>query len=426
MAELKAKIAAVIKRHGEIDVENEQNDISAKDTCLFASCQRWHENAHMTDEDWICHFEQIREKLKIEGSRLVNPPEDIINMLTSSYKEDSSPQSMFGINDMFSIKFQSHLRKVFEELVDERDGDDEFGLDNIYQGWKPDDVTFWSRTFMPVAMFYSYKHRHTYATDQELFSDCFSVGAGSRRDDLIPEVNAFCNRCSADQMGSKNKKIFLEQLKNHFNLPDYREESIKGFAVSDISDGDTPKSVASENLYEQDKKIFNPLLSESSESDHDHQETENCYQAVFNPMMSDSSEGDSSENLDYKISSEEELKPYKCFNCLKAFSKEKFVQMHSSIFHQRKNKVVVPEFVKEPLEMMTSFSIENRLNTNDTEDMLRKKQSQSNEEILQRKQKSSIFKKRKLEGMLRVQPKRGKVSKSENAKIIKKALFFDE
>ena len=90
--------------------------------------------------------------------------------------------------------------------------------------------------------------------------------------------------------------------------------------------------------------------------------------------------------------------------------------MHLSIFHQRKRMIVVPEFVKEPIEMMTSFSVENQLNTNSTE-----KESNSNEG----EKGANMCKKKKFEGILRVQPKRGKVLKSDN-KTVKKALLFDE
>ena len=421
VAELRKKIAAVIFEHGNSVSDNEENIISEENKSLFSSCQRWHENAHMTTDDWIYNFDQIREKLNIDGSGLVNPPKEIMNMLAKKFKEDSCPQSMFGINDIFSPQFQFHIKGVFEDMVGDRDGDDEFGLDHIFQGWKPDDVTFCSKTFMPVAIFYSYKHRHTYASDQEIFTECFSVGAGSRRDDLIPEVNAFCQRCSADQMENKNKQIFLLQFKNDFNLPEYREDSIKGRAVRDISEADSSESIDGEQV--RVKKVFNPMLSESSESDHQEMFSK---KAVFNPLLSESSDGDSSEgdspendspeDILKKALSEQELKPYKCLICPKCFRKEKFVKMHLSIFHQRKRMIVVPEFVKEPIEMMTSFSVENQLNTNSTE-----KESHSNEG----EKRANMCKKKKFEGILRVQPKRGKVLKSDK-KTVKKALLFDE
>ena len=414
LAELRTKIAAVLNEHGESVSENSNDVLLEEDTRLFNSCQRCHENAHMNDDDWIHNFDQIRKKLHIDGSRLVNPPEKIMNMITARFREDSCPQVMFIVNDMFSTKFQCHIKKFFEELLDDRDAEDEFGEDKIFQGLKPDDVTFWSKTFMPVAIFYSYKHRYPMATDQEILTDCFKVGAGSKREDLIPEVNAFCQKCSAEQMGSKNIKIFLKQLKNNFNLPDYRDDS--NSKCADISEADSLGSVV--------KKVFNPLLSESSVSDHQelYNQNQNLVKTVFNPLLSASSEGEFTENILNKTC-EEELKPFKCLICPKSFRKEKFVQIHSSIFHKTKRKVVVPEFVKEPVEMMTSFSVENQLNTKDEVDLLGEKETKSNE---QRNQKSSLSKKKKVDGNLRmrVQPKRGKDLNSER-KTVKKALFTD-
>ena len=59
--------------------------------------------------------------------------------------------------------------------------------------------------------------------DQVLFDDCFTLGAGSKRQDLIPEVHAYCDHCCDILAEEKNRIIFRKQVENNFSLHGYFE-----------------------------------------------------------------------------------------------------------------------------------------------------------------------------------------------------------
>ena len=56
--ELQAKIEAVKKMYDAL-IEDDGNDsvVSEADNDLFTSAQRWHENSHVSDTEWICLFD---------------------------------------------------------------------------------------------------------------------------------------------------------------------------------------------------------------------------------------------------------------------------------------------------------------------------------------------------------------------------------
>ena len=416
--ELQAKIEAVKKMYDAL-IEDDGNDsvVSEADNDLFTSAQRWHENSHVSDTEWICLFDQIKDKLVIKESALMTCPEEILDMLKSKFKETSWTKRFF-ISDLFSEQYLAHVKAFFEEKVDERDADDEFGELNIAQGWKCDDIPFYERTFAPVAIFYTYQAKHKNVKEENLFEDCFTLGSGSKRDDLIPEVNPYCLRCNAEMMKSKNIKIFKKQLANNFCLPNYKEY------VSDSSDNE--KEVVQEEVVQLDlskTKVFNPLFSDSSSSDESDnipsQSVTGKKLTVFNPLLSDTSADDLSEESDNQAASKvSNLKLFKCSRCHKTFSKEKFVLMHSSIFH--KKIVVIPEFVSEPVDMMTTFVCEDlpnsavELKTKNGQNMEKRKQSKENKDG-QKKQK-----------VQRNPPTNKKTSDAYSDKLrIRKSLQFD-
>ena len=156
---LQSKVKAVEEQYGPSSEEpNEASD--SDNEPLFSSMQRWHENSHMQDDDWISCFDQIKGKLKIEESRLKDAPSDIVEMLNMKFDE-TSLQNKFCVSDIFSDKFLSCVKTFFEEKIAERDaGMDEFDEENIFEGWKSEDAILYTRTFLPFAVFYAYKEKH--------------------------------------------------------------------------------------------------------------------------------------------------------------------------------------------------------------------------------------------------------------------------
>ena len=154
---LQSKIKAVEEQYehsSEEQTEAVAND--SDDKSLLASMQRWHENSHMKDDDWISCFDQIKVKLEIEESGLKDAPSDIVEMLNTKF-DDTSLQNRFCISDIFSDQFMSCVKSWFEEKIAERDACmDEFDeRRNIFDGWKSEDAIFYSRTFLPFAVFYT-------------------------------------------------------------------------------------------------------------------------------------------------------------------------------------------------------------------------------------------------------------------------------
>ena len=358
MLQLQEKIKAVQNKYEEGDQDSSIDcDISDKDKVQFHSMQRWHENVHMTDEDWICLFDQVKYKLQIEGFRLkVSPPREILSMINSKLELKSLTERLV-VSDLFSEKYMAHIKDFFEEMLYIKNTQEEFSELNIMQGWKPEEVSLYDRTYLPLAVFLTYKQRHIDDKDKDLFRDCFTIGAGSKRFDLFPEVNPYCHKCAAENMVGRNKKIFKMQVTNKFSLPSYFEDS-------EDSEDDSKDSQAVDDDMVEGKKVFNPFLLESSSDERSVDSDENgksggfnddideVRTTVLNPLL-----------LDSPVEESEILKtkPFKCPLCIKSFSKEKFIQLHQRIFHGMKKQIVVPEF-GEPVDMMTTFCIEDIAN----------------------------------------------------------------
>jgi hypothetical protein len=372
---LQSKVKAVEEQYGPSSEEpNEASD--SDNEPLFSSMQRWHENSHMQDDDWISCFDQIKGKLKIEASRLKDAPSDIVEMLNMKFDE-TSLQNKFCVSDIFSDKFLSCVKTFFEVKIAERDaGMDEFDEENIFEGWKSEDAILYTRTFLPFAVFYTYKEKHQDNEDKGCFDDCFTIGSGSRRGDLFPEVNAYCKTCCIDynlKFEFKNQKIFKMQMENKFNLLVNIEDS------DSESDGKGDSDILIKNIVDDKNTLFNPFLSDSDEiSSKDNYEDEKAEETitpkvnVFNPFLGESDELSSKDSTEYdKIQEVEEsnshlqtnqkVKPFKCFVCPKCFSRENFLRMHTKIFHG-KNKKVVAKFITEPVDLITSFCTEDSSN----------------------------------------------------------------
>ena len=358
MLQLQGKIKAVQNKYEEgVQESSIDCDISDKDKVQFRSMQRWHENVHMTDEDWICLFDQVKYKLQIEGFRLkVSPPREILSMIKSKLELKSLTERLV-VSDLFSEKYMAHIKDFFEEMLYIKNTEEEFSELNIMQGWKAEEVTLYDRTYLPLAVFLTYKQKHIGHDDKDLFRDCCTIGAGSKGFDLFPEVNPYCHKCAAVNMVSRNKEIFKMQVKNKFSLPSYFEDS-------EDSIDDSKDSQAVDDVIVKGKKVFNPFLLDSSSDERSVDSEENGKSGGFNEDIDEVRITDLNPlQLDSPVEESEILKtkPFKCPLCMKSFSNEKFNQLHQRIFHGMKKQIVVPEF-GEPVDMMTTFCIEDTAN----------------------------------------------------------------
>ena len=335
--ELQTKIKAVKDYYeGAINAHDEGNteDLTAEQELLFSSAQRWHENSHMTDREWISLFNQIKSKMNIERFDLKDSPKEVVELLEAKFSKSGLTNS-FYVSDIFSEDFISIVKAFFIEKTEERDNEDEFDDQNICSGWKTDDIPFYSRTFMPFAVFFTYKQKHQQTEDKEIVKDCFTLGAGSKCEDLTPEVNVYCHKCCFDDEETwkgKNLILFKKQWKNKFDLPVYKDCS-----DSDV-DIEVNKDLMKSNGNERNT-VFNPYVTDSDENSDEDVESSNT---------------ENVENI--SVETITIPKSHKCQDCPKEFSKEKFLLLHHRIFHaKRSKKVVVPKFTDEPVDLMETF-----------------------------------------------------------------------
>ena len=320
--ELKRKVRLVKDMYGKlIDEEYELNqELSNDEMTLYHSMQRWHENSHMSLKEWLHLFNQVKPNLQLEDDDLkFKHNNDEFFVLLEEKLTCTELTERFAISGLFSDEFLDQVRIFFQSMVDEKR--DEFDFDFL-SGRKSKEALFLQRTFLPTAVFVTYSKKHTGASTSSLFHDCFSIGSGSRSVDLIPEVHGFCPVCSNDSY-SMNRKIFSLQVKNEFKICIDDDAS---FTSADDQDDDTIKS-SSKVI----NKVFNPFILSDSSEDED---------------VLDLSCGGSKSNTSGQT--------FRCQYCTKEFSKPKFKETHTVIFHGAKQQRV--EFVAEPVDLITSFS----------------------------------------------------------------------
>ena len=369
-------------------------DVTDLNVKLYASMQRWHLNGHISERDWYEAFEISKVKLKTKNSFLAEcMPLGMSEFLTRKFK-NTTLKGRFQVSDIFPEGLESKIYGFFVDLNAEEAAEmsDEFDVENVTAGLPTDLINYFKHTFSPLAYFYTYQHKHSDAPDKHLMEDCFNLGAGSRREDLFPEVNPYCEMC-CDSFGSSessyqelNFKLYKIQVENKFNLPYYGGESDE-----DLS-GDGPES--NEDLLgdglesDEDLSVKGPesdevLSVKGPESDEDLSvdgPDENITEKIIsndvveNPFLSSSSShpdsvnGEVMENKNSEVfekdnaevmenENAEVLKVAKCLECKKAFSKELFLVMHSEVFHSKKQKIK-PVFVdenEEHVDLITSF-----------------------------------------------------------------------
>ena len=302
-------------------------------TNLYERMQRWHVNAHMLDHDWLLLFDRIKVKLPSESKY----DDAIMSTVMHKYLEKkfkkTNLKEMLAVCQIFSTKFEEAVLEQFR-CITNQDKDDEFDTEFVFSEYN---VSFYQRVFLPLAVYLTYKEKHPDAEESELLQDCFDIGAGSKRYDLCPEVNAYCNDCSdIDSQGfsweQKNFRIFKMQVDNKFQMP-----------LDIYTDSEDSASLIGDDPHDASyQKIFNPFI-ESSDTDCD-------------------SEGEESPI---------DIFGYECWKCNKKFSEEVFLQYHMDFMHGDYNwltkqpsngpreriglKAVEAVFVPDPQDLMTTL-----------------------------------------------------------------------
>ena len=329
-AKLMSKIEKIQSKYDVVTDNCDTSDLDVNDSRLFGSMQRWHENAHVSEEEWLRMFDKIKIKLKTKKNFSLDHdmPPGLSEFLKSKFS-DMTLTGQFSVSDIFNDNFDSSVHSYYLKIIAEQDTNmDEFDEENIVDGISFADINFYRKIFLPLSVFYTYQEMHQQTTAlRDLMEECFSIGAGSRTMDLFPEVNAYCEVCCPELWNSKFKRlnllVFKEQVENNFSLP------------IDTDDDDSEKEFMVKNVEKGSEIGINPFLSDSSSKSSD--------EDVFGDV--------NTEPIDTCVH-----KTFKCSNCPKAFSKEVFLKMHLDIFHDSKRKVTTEiQFVSEPVDLITSF-----------------------------------------------------------------------
>ena len=373
--DLKDKVARIKNEFKDI-IENKSlstANLTEEENKLFLSMKRWHKNMHTGDDKWKDHLDTvIRNELLNVKEKMREIPKTLKSFLEMKFKK-TNVKEQFVFHEMFDNVLRIIMETFESKLDDYRDEKDEFlfELNDIVCGTPSKDLLFYERVYAPAAVFYIYQINHEdHLIEEDLMEDIFTIGAGAKTYDLKPEITPLCPECektlTPDEIELINLNVFLKLKENKFKL-NYASHSSKSSESQnqfidprcELNDGTCSSEneelvvsmvVAGVSIArlrfncEQCSKIFSS------------NEFLDFHKTLFHLEKRN-------EIFDLEINSAVSLEAsFDCQTCDKVFSKEDFLKYHNSIFHVIKSggskKTVVPMFVEEGMELMTSFCCE--------------------------------------------------------------------
>ena len=311
-------------------------NISERENAVMKSMERWHKNLHLSDTDLKSLLEEVNQENLLDVKEHMTPiPETLRTFLTKKLDE-RSPRRQFAINEILEPLVQS-IKDLYNEKLDNRNTEDEFGEDNVFMGMNSHDMIFYRKTFLPAALYFVYKkiHHLNYETEEHLLNELFSIGAGAKTVNLIPEIVPFCEKCKHEiskvntcykDIQHLNMHVFKQQLRDNFFL-----EGLLGSSSDSSKSSDLPK----EDKSSEDISDFNPF-------DQDCEGSLPKYPSSKKPLIIINDEAD------------EETDLFQCSLCSKHFTRLDFLDYHKKLFH--KEIVVIPKFVEDTtIDMMKTF-----------------------------------------------------------------------
>ena len=311
---------------------------------LFSTMKRWHKNSHISTEDWKESFEIIKHSLDVRGKMKL--PENLKIYLERKFS-NTGLRTRFSICEILEFLVPD-IKMLFDKMQAADSDSDEFEVDKLPgQAMLPEDVTFYQKEFLPYALFLTYSQRHPNDVRESLMDDIFTIGSGSLKQDLVPEVTALCTKCAKDEEFQDLSTKDIEQ----FNIQILLKQIECNFEVLNAS----PCSSINPEIVEKTSFWFNPFSSDDSGS---------------------------------SFNDDEEVK-HKCTLCFKEFTKDAFLAFHKEWFHKPATAV---QYVDEGEELMTSFHKEGA----DAQPVIKKKRTEKEKVVLKKEiKKSSRFNLRK-------------------------------
>ena len=322
---------------GNSDVDD---DLNNKDQKQLASMIRHHKNSHISSEDWVSLYHQVKSKLETKETMIVD--ESFVAFLDSKFAE-TGLKKVFKIPELLE-HLEVQVRKYYDNLLMERDEKiDEFSFE-FFGCTQPADLTFYKKRFLPAALLYTYELKHPETDQRELMKDLFTIGSGAMTMDLSPEVTGLCMDCCQERVPEKTLNLMEV---SRINLSVFIAQKADKFCSDMKRDSDTSEdedsAVTKEASYLVDENLESLLDTKSDSAGGKLSVFE------FNPF-----EVSLETSPDILVDESEIVRNHVCHYCQKAFSREEFVSLHIEILHES-GKKVIPKFVMEGEEHITSF-----------------------------------------------------------------------
>jgi hypothetical protein len=320
-------------------------------------------------------FETVRDELGIAGEMEIVPG---LEAFMKFKKSRTAQQEQFAPMDELTCLDQevSKLYRIkLEEKMDEFD--ESFAMSGK-------DQNFYKNIFYPSALLKTYMKVHYSTEVSECLEDCFTLGSGSCRDDLIPEVTGVCQYCIKDHfedmdsdLSSINLIVLRSQIKHEFGNPKLSQKkcpdvvaptvfsessqpdlSDPALIVSTPRNGVSPPITTLNTFQEQEQVGLEPdakLPAEDMERDTDLEEF-----SLYNPFSSNSVHEEEIKiynpfleaRINKDLDKKEVKSGYSCDICGKIFSQLSYIDMHMTLFHS--NRVLL-KYVDSAETMMTTF-----------------------------------------------------------------------
>lgn len=300
--------------------------------------------SYFSKDDWMPLLSMVSDRLEVKGVMKLDM--ELVKFLNSKRKLESMKDEVAILEVFDSIT--PEIEKIYDKKLEERDWDDEFGIDDLCSGVKTEDGMFFVRFALPSIIYNIYEKWLKGNLEKEaMFEELFTIGSGSMTHTYFPEVLPFCDECpelflQESELQSMNLKSFRSQSSNNFSQsykfmdlldPDTDDDEMTKSGV-----GSDEEDISSDKLSPVDDDDFSSVLCPA---DHEEDNSSDYFPTdETNPFASDSEED--VETVDLKS----------CDHCCELFPSEDFVKLHERIFHYR---VVKARFVEDGEDLITSF-----------------------------------------------------------------------
>ena len=391
--DLTLKLGVIVSQYDVANINVMSGSTNIKllrgEECLYLSMKRWHRNVHLSLSELQNYLKKVDKNGQLDvKENMLQMPQSLKTFLAKKFSK-TNLKDKFSINEFFEDLLHS-IRKLYDEKLHQDASSDDFdGVDDentdvlkVLCGIDFEAINHYEKNFLPTALFYVYKeiHEPNYKKEEELMEDLFSIGSGSKTQDLSPEVVPVCEKCqanfsalvqcSSEHLDSLNKVVFKLQVSDMFLL--------KGFRTSNTSPASKSNTISDEE--KGDEKDFNPFSTEVKSKGSCHSDVMEGSQEddVFNPFFTDNIEKNPvSDDCDVDYLVEKSLMVL-CPTCSKQFSRTDFLEYHEKIFHKIRNSdstgpiinsqasstpvdtqlekcKVIPKFVDEGVDLMKTF-----------------------------------------------------------------------